>query len=91
MSVVQRALRVRLYSPRTTKRPAHECRDERCELPRRALEKYGFLRCVGNSIIVAGATTFHGVIAAYVTLSLPMGIWIMKTFFKELPGARILL
>ncbi|TMA13865.1 MAG: carbohydrate ABC transporter permease [Deltaproteobacteria bacterium] len=108
---------------------------------RSALEQYGLLRYMGNSVIVAGATTlftiaigslaayalarfrlswtrfylmlllaismfpqiavagpvwrilnylnwlnsYHGVIAAYITLSLPMGIWIMTTFFKELP------
>lgn len=108
---------------------------------RSALENYGLLRYIGNSVIVAGGTTFftiaigslaayalarfhlswtrfylmfllaismfpqiaiagpvwrilnsldwlntyHGVIAAYIALSLPLAIWIMTTFFKELP------
>jgi multiple sugar transport system permease protein len=108
---------------------------------RSALEQHGLLNYMGNSIIVAGATTFisiaiasaaayalarfklrwmrsylilllmismfpqiatagpvwrilnyldwlntyQGVVAAYISLSLPFAIWILTTFFKELP------
>lgn len=108
---------------------------------RSALETYGLLRYIGNSAIVAGATTlisiaigslaayaivrfrlswtrwylmlllavsmfpqiafagpvwrilnnlgwlntYQGIIAAYISLSLPLAVWILTTFFKELP------
>lgn len=108
---------------------------------RSALEEHGLLRYIGNSAIVAGATTviaiaigslaayplarfklswgrfylvlllaismfpqiaiagpvwrilsnlgwlntYYGVIATYIPLSLPLAIWIMATFLKELP------
>jgi len=29
--------------------------------------------------------TYHGIVAAYISLSLPLAIWILTTFFKELP------
>ena len=29
--------------------------------------------------------TYHGLIFPYVTLTLPLGVWILTTFFKELP------
>jgi multiple sugar transport system permease protein len=29
--------------------------------------------------------TYQGIIAAYISLSLPLAIWILTTFFKELP------
>ena len=29
--------------------------------------------------------TYHGVVAAYISLSLPLAIWILTTFFKDLP------
>jgi multiple sugar transport system permease protein len=108
---------------------------------RSALEQHGLLRYIGNSVVVAGATTFisiaiasatayalarfklgwlraylmlllmismfpqiaiagpvwrilnyldwlntyQGIVAAYISLSLPFAIWILTTFFKELP------
>ncbi len=108
---------------------------------RSAVEHYGLLRYMGNSAIVAGATTLisiaigslaayalarfnlpyariylmfllavsmfpqiaiagpvwkilnhlgwlnthHGMIAAYIALSLPLATWILTTFFKEIP------
>ncbi|MBI4527533.1 MAG: carbohydrate ABC transporter permease [Deltaproteobacteria bacterium] len=108
---------------------------------RSALENYGLLRYLRNSVIVAGATTlaclaigslaayalarfhlawtryylllllmlstfpqiaiagpvwrilnslnwlntYHGLVAAYIALSLPLAIWILTTFFSELP------
>jgi multiple sugar transport system permease protein len=108
---------------------------------RSALEQYGLLRYIGNSVIVASATTlvsiaiasaaayalarfklhwlrsylilllmismfpqiatagpvwrilhhldwlntYHGIVAAYISLSLPFAIWVLTTFFKELP------
>lgn len=30
--------------------------------------------------------TYHGLVAAYVALSLPLAIWILTTFFREVPG-----
>ena len=107
-----------------------------------ALEKYGLLRYVANSVIVAGATTvitiiigslaayaiarfrlawmkiylmvllaismfpqiaiagpvwsildrlnwlnsYQGLVSAYIALSLPLAIWILTTFFREVPG-----
>jgi multiple sugar transport system permease protein len=107
-----------------------------------AVEKYGLLHYIANSVIVAGITTlisiaigslaayamsrFHltwtrfyllvllaismfpqiaiagpvwsildglnwlntyqGLVAAYITLSLPLAIWILTTFFREVPG-----
>jgi multiple sugar transport system permease protein len=109
---------------------------------RSALEKYGLLGYVANSVIVAGATTlitiviaslaayalarfrlpwmrvylmvllaismfpqiaiagpvwsildrldwlnsYQGLVSAYVALSLPLAIWILTTFFHEVPG-----
>ncbi|MFQ5682921.1 MAG: carbohydrate ABC transporter permease [Candidatus Binatia bacterium] len=29
--------------------------------------------------------SYHGIIAAYIALSLPLAVWILTTFFKELP------
>jgi len=29
--------------------------------------------------------TYHGIVAAYISLSLPFAIWILATFFKEMP------
>lgn len=29
--------------------------------------------------------TYHGIVAAYISLSLPFAIWVLATFFKELP------
>lgn len=108
---------------------------------RTALEQRGLLRYIGNSAIVAGATTifsilvaslaayalarfklrwgrfylmlllalsmfpqiaiagpvwrllnalgwlnsYHGIVAAYITMSLPFAIWVLTTFFRELP------
>jgi multiple sugar transport system permease protein len=108
---------------------------------RAALEQHGLLKYIGNSVIVASATTFisiavaslaayalarfqlrwtraylilllmismfpqistagpvwrilhylnwlntyQGIIAAYISLSLPFAIWVLATFFKELP------
>ena len=108
---------------------------------RTAVEQRGLLRYIGNSAIVAGATTFvsilvaslaayalarfkfrwgrfylmlllalsmfpqiaiagpiwrllnaldwlnsyHGIVAAYITMSLPFAIWVLTTFFRELP------
>jgi len=108
---------------------------------RSAMEQYGLLRYIRNSVIVAGATTlisiavaslaayalarfnlrwaryylmlllalsmfpqiaiagpvwrilsflgwlntYHGIIAAYISLSLPFAIWVLATFFHELP------
>src|SRR5262245_61215822 len=111
------------------------------EFYRSALEKYGLLHYIANSIIVAGAATlvtilvgslaayaivrfrlrwtniyllillaismlpqlavagpvwtildqlnwlntFHGLVAAYVALSMPLAIWILTTFFRDVP------
>lgn len=108
---------------------------------RTALEQRGLLRYIGNSAIVAGATTifsilvaslaayalarfklrwgrfylmlllalsmfpqiaiagpvwrllnalgwlnsYHGIVAAYIAMSLPFAIWVLTTFFRELP------
>jgi multiple sugar transport system permease protein len=108
---------------------------------RSALENYGLLRYIGNSVIVAGATTlitivigalaayaiarfrldwiriylmvllaismfpqiaiagpvwsildrldwlnsYQGLVAAYIALSLPLAVWILTTFFREVP------
>ncbi|MGH7825325.1 MAG: carbohydrate ABC transporter permease [Candidatus Binatia bacterium] len=108
---------------------------------RSALEQHGLLKYIGNSVIIASATTFisvaiasaaayalarfklrwmrsylmlllmismfpqiaiagpvwrilnyldwlntyHGIVAAYISLSLPFAIWVLTTFFKELP------
>ena len=108
---------------------------------RSAVEQYGLLHYIGNSAIVAGATTaisigiaalsayalarfrvrwgrvylmlllalsmfpqiaiagpvwrlfswlgwlnsYHGIVAAYISMSLPFAIWVLTTFFKELP------
>jgi multiple sugar transport system permease protein len=108
---------------------------------RSAVRDYGLLGYIGNSAIVAGATTvlsiaigalgayalarfqspwsryylmlllaiamfpqiaiagpvwrilsaldwlnsYHGIVAAYISLSLPFSIWVLTTFFKELP------
>jgi len=108
---------------------------------RSALENYGLLKYIGNSVIVAGATTilsiaiaalaayavarfrlswtrlylmvllaismfpqiavagpvwrilhhlgwlntYHGLVAAYISLSLPLAIWILTTFMRDLP------
>jgi multiple sugar transport system permease protein len=30
--------------------------------------------------------TYQGLVAAYITLSLPLAIWILTTFFREVPG-----
>ena len=29
--------------------------------------------------------TYHGIVAAYISMSLPFAIWVLTTFFKELP------
>jgi multiple sugar transport system permease protein len=29
--------------------------------------------------------TYHGIVAAYISLSLPFAVWVLATFFKELP------
>jgi multiple sugar transport system permease protein len=29
--------------------------------------------------------TYHGIVSAYISLSLPLAVWILTTFFKELP------
>ncbi|HWO43924.1 MAG TPA: carbohydrate ABC transporter permease [Candidatus Eisenbacteria bacterium] len=29
--------------------------------------------------------TYHGIVAAYISLSLPFAIWVLATFFKEMP------
>ncbi len=108
---------------------------------RSAIDQYGLLRYIGNSAIVASATTlisiaiaalaafalarfklrwgrfylmlllalsmfpqiaiagpvwlllsalgwlnsYHGIVAAYISLSLPFAVWVLATFFRELP------
>lgn len=112
------------------------------EFYRSALEKYGLLRYLANSLIVSGAATtltiatgslaayaivrfrlrwtnlyllvllaismfpqiavagpvwsildrfhwlntFHGLVAAYVALTLPLAVWILATFFRDVPS-----
>jgi multiple sugar transport system permease protein len=111
------------------------------EFYRSALEQHGLLRYIGNSLVIASATTvisiaiasaaayalarfklrwspyylmlllmismfpqiatagpvwrilnyldwlntYQGIVAAYISLSLPFAIWVLTTFFKELP------
>lgn len=30
--------------------------------------------------------TYHGIVAAYISMSLPFAVWVLTTFFKELPA-----
>jgi trehalose/maltose transport system permease protein len=35
---------------------------------------------------LAWLNTYHGLVAAYIALSLPLATWILATFFREVPG-----
>ncbi len=35
---------------------------------------------------LAWLNTYHGLVAAYIALSLPLAIWILTTFFREVPN-----